>query len=146
MENMETRMQAFEEAAEMNRQEIEQNENILEEFEGQMEEGRNEGLFFKSLSRRTPIKKVKAKEEMEKINQVTKENAGSKTRKNIYLALIGLIAIGLADALLSSSSDWRKVAALGAILVALLSQLNYEQRMFSETENTEKEKTREEKK
>lgn len=139
-------MQAFEEAAEVNRQEIEQNENKLEEFEGQMEEGRNEGLFFKSLRSRTPTEKVKAKEEMEKINEVTKENAGSKTRKNIYLALIGLIVIGLADSFLSSSSDWRKVAALGAILVALLSQFNYEQRMSSETENTEKGKTGEEKK
>jgi hypothetical protein len=146
MENMESRMQAFEEAAEMNRQEIEQNKNKLEEFEDQMEEGRNEGMFFKNLRRTTPTEKPKAKEEIEKINQVTKDNAGSKTRKNIYLALIGLIVIGIADSFLSSSSDWRKVAVLGGILVALLSQFNYEQRMLSETENTEKEKTGEEKK
>ncbi|XP_041025196.1 uncharacterized protein LOC121265583 [Juglans microcarpa x Juglans regia] len=135
MENIESRMQAFEESSELNRLEIEKNENEVAEFEGQMEKDRNEGLFFKNLRQRTPAEKSEAKEEMEKIKEVTKENAGSKTRRNIYLALISLIVISIADSFLSSSSDWRKVAVLGAILVALLSQFIYEQRILSETED-----------
>lgn len=146
MGNIESRMQAFEESVELNKLEIEENENKLEEFEGQIENDRNEWLFFKNLRQSTPADKAKAKEETEKIKEVTKESAGSKTRRKIYLALIGLIVISIADSLLSSSSDWGKVAVLGAILVALLSQFIYEQRMSSETENTEKGKTEEEKK
>uniref|UniRef100_A0A2N9FAL2 Uncharacterized protein n=1 Tax=Fagus sylvatica TaxID=28930 RepID=A0A2N9FAL2_FAGSY len=129
MENIESRMQAFEESVELNKQEIEENENNLIEFEDQIEKDRNEGLFFKNLRQRTPTEKVNAKEETEKIEEVTKENAGSKTRRNIYLALIGLIVISLADSFLSSSYDLRKVAVLGVILVALISQFIYEQRM-----------------
>ncbi|KAK9290735.1 hypothetical protein L1049_008911 [Liquidambar formosana] len=146
MENIESRMQAFEESAELNKQEIEKNEKQLADFEGRVERDRNEGMFFKSLGQKAPIEKEKPKEEMKKITELAKENAGSKTRRNIYLALIGLIVIGIADALISSSSDWRKVAVLGVLLVALLSQFIYEQRMGSETERTENEKTEEENK
>lgn len=146
MGNIESRMQAFEESVGLNKLEIEENENKLEEFEGQIENDRNEWFFFKNLRQSKPADKAKAKEETEKIKEVTKERAGSKTRRNIYLALIGLIVINIADSLLSSSSNWGKVAVLGAILVALLSQFIYEQRMSSETENTEKGKTEEEEK
>lgn len=146
MGNIESRMQAFEESVGLNKLEIEENENKLEEFEGQIENDRNEWLFFKNLRQSKPAGKANAKEETEKIKEVTKESAGSKTRRNIYLALIGLIVINIADSLLSSSPNWGKVAVLGAILVALLSQFVYEQRMSSETENTEKGKTEEEEK
>lgn len=139
-------MQAFQESSEMSRLEIEENEKKLADFEGQIEKERNEGLFFKNLRQRTPKEKAEAKEEMEKIRELTKENAGSKIRKNIYLALIAVLVIGIADSLISPSFDWRKVAVLGAILVALLSQFISEQRMASEAERTEKEKTGEEKK
>lgn len=145
MENLESQMQAFEEAAELEKLEMEKNEKQLADFEGQIEEDRNEGLFFKNLGQRAPAEKVKAEEEMKKIKEVTKENAGSKTRKNFYLAFMGLLVIGIADALISSSIDWRKVAALGLIFVALLSQFIYEQKISSDTEKTEKE-TIEEKK
>ena len=129
------------------RLEIEENEKKLADFEGQIEKERNEGLFFKNLRERTAKEKVEAKEETEKIKELTKENAGSKARKNIYLALISVLVIGITDSLISPSSDWRKVAVLGAILVAFLSQFIYEQRMTSEAaERTEKEKTEEEKK
>ncbi|KAJ4953486.1 hypothetical protein NE237_030318 [Protea cynaroides] len=111
MENLESRMQAFEESAELNKQEIDKNEMELVQFEGQIEDGRNEGLFFKNLRQNSPG--VRAKEEIEKINKVNRENAGSKIRKYIYLALIGLLIIGIANALISSSSDLRKVAILG---------------------------------
>ena len=58
-----------------------------------------------------------------------------------------MLVIEISDSLISPSSDWRKVAVLGAILVAFLSQVIYEQRMTSEAaERTEKEKTEEEKK
>lgn len=137
-------MQAFEESAELNRLEIEKNDEELSEFEGQIEKDRNEGLFFKNLRTRTPEEKAEAKEEMEKIKEVTKESAGSKTRRNIYLALIGLVVIGVADSFISSSPDWRKVAVLGAILVALIFQYIYEQTMLSETKETEKSKTEKE--
>ncbi|CAK9133901.1 unnamed protein product [Ilex paraguariensis] len=145
MENIESRMQAFEESVELNKEEVEKNEKLVEDFEGQIENDRNEGLFFKNLGRSTPIDKTKTKEEMKKIREITKEYAGSLTRRNIYLALIGLVAIGIVDSLISSSPDWRKVAVLAVILVGLLSQITYEQKMISETEKTLQVKTEEEK-
>ena len=80
------------------------------------------------------------------IEEVTKEKVGSKTRRNIYLALIGLLVIAIADSFISPSSDWRKVAVLGAILVPLILQFLYEQGLVSETERIGKEKSEEEKK
>lgn len=139
-------MQAFEESAESNKVEIEQNENMLLEFEDQIEKDRNEGLFFKNLGSRTPEEKVQAKEETAKIKELTKVNAGSKTRRNIYLALICLLTIGIADSFISSSPDWRKVAVLGAILVGLFTQYVYEQSLLSETRKTKKGETEEEEK
>lgn len=138
-------MQAFEESAEMNRQEIMENDNKLAEFEVKMEEDRNEGLFFKSLKQKKPVDKAKAKEEMTKIKEVTTQNAGSKTRRNIYLALIGLLVLGIADSFINAP-DWRKVAVLGAILVPLLLQFLYEQGILSDTETTGNGKSDKEKK
>ncbi|KAL9426073.1 hypothetical protein AB3S75_032944 [Citrus x aurantiifolia] len=145
MENIESQMQAFEESAEENRMEIEENDSKLAEFQGQMEEDRNEGLFFKSLGQKKPLGKATATEEVKKIKEITTESAGSKTRRNIYLALIGLLVIGIADSFISSS-DWRKVAVLGAILVPLLLQFLHEQGMLSETEKRGHEKPDREKK
>lgn len=145
MENIESRMQAFEESAESNKLELEKNEEKLAEFEGQIEEERNEGLFFKNLGQKKPVEKEKAKDEMEKIRDLTKESAGIKTRRNIYLAMIGLLIIGIVDSLITSPSDWRKVPILGVILVGVLSQVIYEQSMLSETERKQESKTEEEK-
>ncbi|KAK3031378.1 hypothetical protein RJ639_036086 [Escallonia herrerae] len=145
MENIESRMQAFEESAEANKLEIEKNKEMLEEFEGQIQRGRNEGLFFQNLGQKAPSDKAKAKEEVQKIKELTIGNAGSKTRRNIYLALIGLIVAGIVDSLISSSADWRKVAVLGVILVGLLSQFIYEQNMLSEKNRKQKEITEEKK-
>ncbi|XVF30658.1 hypothetical protein REPUB_Repub16aG0077200 [Reevesia pubescens] len=131
MENIESKMQAFEESQELNRQEIENNKDQLAMFEGQIEKDRNEGLFFKNLTEKKPADNAKAKDEAEKIKEVTKEKAGSKARRNIYLALIAPLVIGIADYFISAS-DWRKVAVLGAILVALFSQFIYEQTLLSE--------------
>lgn len=86
MENIESKMQAFEESVELNEEEIEKNQEKVADFEDQYQKDRNEGMFFKSLG------------------------------------LIGLLVIGIADAFISSSSDWQKIAALGVILLALLSQ------------------------
>ncbi|XP_010543229.1 PREDICTED: uncharacterized protein LOC104816219 [Tarenaya hassleriana] len=141
MESIESQMQAFEESAEINRIEIEESENILAAFEDKIEKDRNEGLFFKSLGEKKPVDKAKAKEETEKISNVTKESAGSKTRRNIYLGLIGIIVLAIADSFISSP-DWRKVAILGAILVPLLTQFVYEQTLLSE--EAEKQKTNKE--
>lgn len=129
MGNIENQMQAFEESMGLNKQEIEENEKKLAEFEGQIEEERNEWLFFKNLRQRrtVAVDKAEAKEEMEKIKQLSRENAGSTTRRIVYLALIGLVVVGIADVFISSSSDWRKGAVLGVILVCLLSQVMYEQ-------------------
>uniref|UniRef100_A0A2P2JSU0 Uncharacterized protein LOC105121965 n=2 Tax=Rhizophora mucronata TaxID=61149 RepID=A0A2P2JSU0_RHIMU len=146
MENIEGRMQAFEESAELNRIEIEKNENKLAEFEGQIQKDRNEGLFFKNLGARESADKAKAKEEAEKIKDLTKEKAGSKIRMNIYLALIGLIIITIADSFFSSAPDWRKVSVLGAILVGLITQFSYEKRMASDLERIENENKEEERK
>ncbi|XP_030440281.2 uncharacterized protein LOC115662257 [Syzygium oleosum] len=141
MENIESRMQAFEESMELNKMEIEESDNKLAEFEGQVEKDRNEGLFFKSLTQKKPVEKAKAKEEVKKIQDVAKQSTGSKIRRNIYLVLIGILVAGIADSFISSSPDWRKVAVLGAILVALITQFAYEQGMQSETEQTEKERS-----
>lgn len=126
MENIESQMQAFEESAELNRTEIEKNDNKVADFEVQMENDRNEGMFFKSLGQKAPVDKTKAKEEAQKIKDLTNAKAGSKTRKNIYLALMGVLAIVIADSFLSSAPDWRKVAVLGAILVGLITQFSWD--------------------
>ncbi|KAL2508573.1 hypothetical protein Fot_32220 [Forsythia ovata] len=84
MENSESRMQAFEESAELNKSEIEKNEQTISDFEGQIDRDRNEGLFFKNLRPKTPIEVEKAKEEAEKITKLTIKKAGSATRGNIY--------------------------------------------------------------
>ncbi|XP_030441814.1 uncharacterized protein LOC115663996 [Syzygium oleosum] len=141
MENIESRMQAFEESTELNKMEIDESDKKLAEFEGQVEKDRNEGLFFKSLTQKKPVEKAKAKEEAKKIQYVAKQSAGSKTRRNIYLVLIGILVAGIADSFISSLPDWRKVAVLGAILVALITQFTYEQGMQSATEQTEKERS-----
>ncbi|GFZ02239.1 hypothetical protein Acr_15g0008470 [Actinidia rufa] len=145
MENLDSSMQEFEESAELNKIEIEESEKQLAEFEGQIEKDRNEGLFFKNLRQMKPDEKAKAKEDMEKIKQLTIGRVGSKTRQRIYLALIGLLVIGIADSLITSSSGWQKVVILGLILVGLFSQLVYEQKILSETEKTVKEKIEEKK-
>lgn len=143
-ENIENQMVEFEESAEIIRQGIQECENELDEFEVQMEDGRNEGLFFKNLRRKAPVDKAKAKEEAEKIKDVTREKAGSGTRKSIYLFFIGLLGFAIVDSIASSSTDWRKVAVLGAILVALVSQFIYEQNMSLETGKTRKTDSEEE--
>ncbi|GAV68529.1 hypothetical protein CFOL_v3_12032 [Cephalotus follicularis] len=134
MENIESRMQAFEESMELNKEEIEKNDKKLAEYEAQIEEEKNDGLFFRSLGQTKPVQKTNAKEEAAKIKRVTKDNAASRTRRYIYLALIGLVVVAVADTFISSSPDWRKVAVLGAVLVGLLTQFSYEQSMSSETE------------
>ncbi|XVF23788.1 hypothetical protein REPUB_Repub13aG0069400 [Reevesia pubescens] len=126
-------LKGLEEAGERVGQEIENNEDQLAQFEGQIEKDRNEGLFFKNLTEKKPADNAKAKDEAKKIKEVTKEKAGSKARRNIYLALIAPLVIGIADYFISAS-DWRKVAVLGAILVALFSQFIYEQTLLSEAE------------
>lgn len=137
-------MVEFEESAELNRQEIQEREKELDKFEVQMEDGRNEGLFFKNLRKKAPVDKAKAKEEAEKIKDVAREKAGSRTRKGIYLLFIGLLTFAIVDSVASSSTDWRKIAVLGAILVALVSQFIYEQTMSLETGEKRKTDTEEE--
>lgn len=137
-------MQAFEESAGINIEQMEKNENELAAFEGEIDKERNEGLFFKNLTQGKPKEKVDATEEIKKIKKLTKKSAGSETRRNIYVALIGLLLIQIVDSFITSTPDWRKVAVLGAIFVGLVAQVIYEQKMLSETEITEEGKTEEE--
>ncbi|KAG9453922.1 hypothetical protein H6P81_006826 [Aristolochia fimbriata] len=138
MENLESRMQAFEEAAQSNKEEIEKNDKLLADFEEQLDKDRNEGLFFKNLKQKPPQAKQNAAEEVAKLKKVTKENFGLKVRSNIYLALIYLLIFTIADTLIFyPESDWRKVAALGVILVGLVAQFLYEQKMSASPENIE---------
>ncbi|CAN6475391.1 unnamed protein product [Victoria cruziana] len=142
MENLESRMQAFEEDADLNREEIERNDKVLQDFEDKMEKDRNDGLFFKSLKAKPPTgdKKVDAKEEVEKLKEVTRGSAKSSIRRNIYLALVGLLVLTIIDAVTTSSAfDWRKIAGFGAILLALIVQLVYEQSIATETEEKDEE-------
>lgn len=139
MENIESKMQAFEESSEISKEEIAMREKELADFEGDIVKGRNEGLFFQSLQEKTPVDKAKAKEEAKKISDITKDSAASKVRRNIYLALIGLMSIGIADSYIASPPDWKKIAVLGAVFVGLLSQFFYEQNLSIGSEKHEKE-------
>jgi len=144
---MESQMLEFEESAEINRREIQERENELAEFEVQMENGRNEGLFFKNLRKKVPVvDKARAKEEAEKIKDVTRLKAGSGIRKNVYLFFIGLLTFTVVYSIASPSTDWRKVAVFGAILVALTSQFVYEQNMSADTRTIRKTNNEEENK
>lgn len=125
MGNIESQMQAFEESAESSKMEIEENQKKLDEFENRFENERNEGLFFKSLGESKPVNKSIAKAAAEKMNELNKQTAGTETRRNIYLALIGLVSISIVESLISPSFDWRKGAVLGLILVGLLTQLTF---------------------
>lgn len=139
LDKLETRMQAFEESAEMNRQEIESNERILEEFEEQIEKGRNEGLFFKNLRQETPKKQAEAKEEAQSVRQVAKKRTSSRGRRNVYLSLMSLMVLAVGNALFSSPEiEWKKVGALSLILAGLLAQFIYEQSLSSTTDETNK--------
>uniref|UniRef100_A0A7N0U880 Uncharacterized protein n=1 Tax=Kalanchoe fedtschenkoi TaxID=63787 RepID=A0A7N0U880_KALFE len=145
MDNLESSMRGLEELAELNRQEIEMQDRKLEEFEDEIDDSRNEGMFFKSLGQSKPLEdKANAKEEAEKIKDVTKASAGSKTRRNVYLALMGLVAAGVVEGVISSTLDGKKIAAFGLILVGLLAQYVYEQGLISEMEKTGKHETKEE--
>lgn len=144
MEKLESRAQAFDEAAEVNRQEVEQNEKVLEEFEEQMERDRNEGLFFKSLREKSSVMEEKtakaAREEARRLKEAGRRStAASHTRRNIYLALMVVLAVTIGNAVLAVPEvEWRKVAALGLIFVGLLAQLVYEKSLASETEEADK--------
>ncbi|CAL9113513.1 unnamed protein product [Musa textilis] len=147
MEKLEIRAQAFEEAAEVNRQEIEKNDRVLEEFEDQIERDRNEGLFFKNLKEKRPASKDKeaeakmnAKMEARKLEEATRRKAGLKVRSNIYLALMTVLGFTIVNAVVATPEvEWRKVAALGLIFAGLVAQFIYEKSLSSETQETKKE-------
>ncbi|MED6119779.1 hypothetical protein PIB30_014827 [Stylosanthes scabra] len=131
--NIESQMLEFEELNELNRLEIEANENKLVEFEDQMEKDQNEGLFFKSLGgKKDPdVDKAKAKDvdevkriELQQDLSREKEDGSNNTLKNVYLFSIGLLTFGIVN---SIGNDWRKVAVLGAVLVVLFSLFINEQ-------------------
>ncbi|XP_078178692.1 8-amino-7-oxononanoate synthase [Carex rostrata] len=145
MERLDGRMQEFDEAAEIRWKEIEENEMMLKEFEKGIEKGRNEGLFFKSLkdkkSEIEPEAKMAAKAEAEKIKEISKEKAGSKFRRNIYRALMAILAIAIGDGIFAAPGgevEWRKVAALGLILIGLVAQIIYEQDFSSNSQDNDK--------
>ncbi|KAK7349951.1 hypothetical protein VNO77_07877 [Canavalia gladiata] len=127
--NMESQMLEFEESIELNKQEIQESENKVVEFEDQIEKEQNEGLFFQNLGKKAPVDKAIVKEEAEKVKDVvSKENDGSKSRELVYLFFIGLVSFGIVDSITSSSgADWKKAAVLGAIFVALFSLFTNEQ-------------------
>ncbi|XP_020576497.1 uncharacterized protein LOC110022060 [Phalaenopsis equestris] len=141
MEKLESRMQAFEETAELNRQEMESNEKVLEEFQEQIVRDKNEGLFFKNLGQKTSRKEAEAMEDAQKLRQQAKETASTRTRRNVYLALMLLLILAVGNAVFAGPEvDWRKVGALLLILFGLLAQFIYEQSLSTETDETKKEK------
>ncbi|KAF0918487.1 hypothetical protein E2562_024261 [Oryza meyeriana var. granulata] len=141
MERLDSKMQAFEETAEVQRQEIEMNERVLEDFEDWIEKEKNEGMFFKSLGKVKPRNKKeltvkpKPKLEAQKVKEIAKESAGSKTRMNIYLGLMAILGLTIANAVFATPEvEWRKVAALGLIFIGLVAQVIYEQDISPEAE------------
>ncbi|KAL4188430.1 hypothetical protein AMTRI_Chr08g160090 [Amborella trichopoda] len=130
-------LRAFEESMGSNKAEIERSERELADFEEQMEKDRNDGLFFKSLGKAAPerqeFQRAKAKEEVQKLKEVTSKSTQMGIRKNIYLLLLGLLTLSVVDYVSSFPKlDWRKASFLGAVLLALLAQFLYEQTMSSE--------------
>ncbi|CAL4946542.1 unnamed protein product [Urochloa decumbens] len=144
LERLESKMQAFEETAEVQRQEIEMNDKVLEDFEDWIEKEKNQGMFFQSLGKVKPRNKkeikVKAKVEAQKVKEIAKESAGSKTRMNIYLGLMAILGLTIANAVFATPEvEWRKVAALGLIFIGLVAQVIYEQDISPpKAEKTEK--------
>ncbi|CAO2172102.1 unnamed protein product [Urochloa humidicola] len=144
LERLESKMQAFEETAEVQRQEIEMNDKVLEDFEDWIEKEKNQGMFFQSLgkvkSRNKKEIKVKAKVEAQKVKEIAKESAGSKTRMNIYLGLMAILGLTIANAVFATPEvEWRKVAALSLIFIGLVAQVIYEQDISPpKAEKTEK--------
>ncbi|KAL6840179.1 hypothetical protein ACP4OV_029989 [Aristida adscensionis] len=132
LERLDSKMQAFEETAEVQRQEIEMNDKVLEDFEDWIEKEKNEGMFFKSLGKVKPKNKkeikVKAKVEARKVKEIATESAGSRTRMYIYLGLMAILGLTIANAVFATPEvEWRKVAALGLIFIGLVAQVIYEQ-------------------
>ncbi|KAG0479207.1 hypothetical protein HPP92_013926 [Vanilla planifolia] len=135
VDKLDSRMVAFEEIAAINRQEMEKNEKMLKELEEKIVRDRNEGLFFKNLRQTTPRRNIEAKAEEKKLKQVVKENAGSKTRRSIYLALMSLLILAIANSFFPSNAvEWRKVAGQALILIGLLIQFIYEQSISSKSD------------
>jgi hypothetical protein len=145
MERLDGRMQEFDKDTEARWQEIEENEKILEEFERRIERGRNEGLFFKNLKdKKSEVKpeiKMAAMAEAEKIKEVTRQKAGSKIRRNVYFALMSVLALPIGGTILSVQGgevEWRKVTVLGLIFTGLVAQLIYEQDFSSNFKDNDK--------
>jgi hypothetical protein len=140
MERLENKMQAFEETAEVQRQEIEMNDKVLEDFEDWIETEKNEGMFFKSLGKVKSKKKIEIKVKAKVEAQKVKEIAASKTRINIYLGLMTILGLTIANAVFATPEvEWRKVAALGLIFIGLVAQVIYEQDISPpKAEETEK--------
>ncbi|GAB2228756.1 hypothetical protein Droror1_Dr00022885 [Drosera rotundifolia] len=144
-ERMDSQMKEYEESSRRNRLKMAKRDKEIADFENEYESLKNEGMFFKSLGReRTPpvrLAKAAAREEAKKIQELTIDiSTTSKIRKSLYLMFIGIVTTGVADSLVSDSPDWRKTAVLSAILVSLLSQLAYEQRILPLLESDELEK------
>ncbi|KAG8078501.1 hypothetical protein GUJ93_ZPchr0007g5959 [Zizania palustris] len=144
MERLDSKMHAFEETAEIQRQEIEMNERVVQDFEDWIEEEKNEGMFFKSLGKANPrsnkkkeltdtVVELEPKLDAQKVQEIAKASAGSKTRMNIYLALMALLGLTIANAIFAAPAEveWRKVAALGLIFIGLVAQFLYEQDISS---------------
>lgn len=133
MEKMDLQMEAFEESSEIIRQEIAKDEKVLEDFEEQIERERNQDLFFKSLSQKAPPGK-QAAEVLKPVRETITKNAGSKFRRNIYLGLMTLVFGTIGNYLITYPQvEWKKVAALGLILLGLLVQYIYERRLSTAT-------------
>ncbi|KAL9270951.1 hypothetical protein AKJ16_DCAP15958 [Drosera capensis] len=144
-ERMDRQMKEYEESSRRNRLKMAKRDKEIADFENEYESLKNEGKFFKSLGReRTPpvrLVKAAAREKAKKIQELTRDiSTTSKIGKSLYLMFIGIVTTGVADSLVSDLPDWRKTAVLSAILVSLLSQLAYEQRILPLLESDELEK------
>jgi LEA14-like dessication related protein len=98
--------------------------------ESGIEKDENEGMIFKSLGKVKPKNKkeikVKAKVEAQKVKEIAKETAGSKSPMNIYLELMAILGLTIANAIFARPEvEWRKVADLGLIFIGLVAQVIY---------------------
>eukprot|EP00897_Mesotaenium_endlicherianum_P007443 jgi/Mesen1/6727/ME000344S06004 len=105
----------------------------LDELEKRIADSRNEGLFFKSLykpvkeaAKLTPEQEEAVLSEARKIRSLSKTEASSRPRRVLYKFLVFLTSLTIIEALTSGNIQWPKLALYGAVLVALIAQLTYE--------------------
>ena len=140
MEQVEADALKLEEELATARQQMEQDDLAFEQFEKQVQQSRNRGLFFKSLYSK-PVATVNSlsTQEQESIREVQTtvlgsrtKAAGSKTRRYLYGILLFLVSLTVVDLAMLDTKDWPKLALYSVLCLSLVAQLVYEKILSSD--------------